>query len=155
MQKLLADPKNNFPKQHHFERDVISLLAARAEREAGYSPRKVGWMPWFGKILRSESALLQKLRNSVKAWPPLEREIFELYFIDQMELADIALMVGCTARTFHSHLCFIQRRLREALVHEVLTESKFLVVDNWTLRLKCRSCAIGHGQHAILAVDPL
>ncbi len=150
MQTLASVTKKSLGKQHHFERDAISLLTTRAELEAGYTPGKVGWLDWFGKILRCEAALLQKFRRFAEAWPPLEREIFEMYFVDQLSLADIALIVGCTAPAFHAHLRFIQRRIREALVLEVLTESKLLVVDNWTLRLKCRPCGIGRGQTAIL-----
>ena len=153
MQTLFPASKKSLSKQLGFERDVISLLAARAEQEAGYTPGKVGWLAWFGRIFRGEPELLQKFRYFAEDWPPLEREIFELYFVDHLALADIALIVGCTARAFYAQLRFIQRRLREALVHEVLSESKVLVVDSWTLRLKCRSCGSGRRQNAILAMD--
>ena len=153
MQTLFPASKKSLSKQLGFERDVISLLAARAEQEAGYTPGKVGWLAWFGRIFRGEPELLQKFRYFAEDWPPLEREIFELYFVDHLALADIALIVGCTARAFYAQLRFIQHRLREALVQEVLTESKLLVVDSWTLRLKCRRCGSGRRQNAILAMD--
>ena len=152
MQTLVPASKKSLGKERRLERDVISLLAGRAEQEAGYAPGKVGWLAWFGGIFRGEPELLQKFRHVAEDWPPLEREIFELYFVDRLALADIALIVGCTARAFYAQLRFIQRRLREALVHEVLSESKVLVVDSWTLRLKCRSCGSGRRQNAILAM---
>ncbi len=147
-----ATKKSN-GKRHRVERDVISLLAARAEQEAGYTPGKIGWLAWFGRIFSADSELLHKFRHVAEAWPPLEREIFEFYFVDHLALADIALIVGCTTKTFYAHLRFIQRRLREALVQEVLTESKALVLDNWTLRLKCRDCGTGRGLSTTLAMD--
>ncbi len=145
--------KKSLGKHHRFERDVISLLTARAEKEAGYTPGKMGWLAWFARIFRGESEQLQKFRHLAEAWPPLEREIFEMYFVDRLALADIALVVGCTSRVFQAHLCFIQRRLREALVQEVLTESKALLLDNWTLRVKCRACATGRGLNPTLTID--
>jgi DNA-directed RNA polymerase specialized sigma24 family protein len=153
MQTIVPRTKNRVRKSHPLERDVINVVAARAEQEAGYTPRKVGWLAWFGMIVRKDSDLLKRLREIAKTWPPFEREIFEFYFVDRLPLADIALLSGCTARAFHAHLCFIQHRLREALIQEVLTESKSLLVDNWTLRLKCSPCGTSHGRSAISVMD--
>ncbi len=76
-----------------------------------------------------------------------------MYFVDRLALADIASIVGCTSRAFQAHLYFIQRRLREALVQEVLSESKALAVDGWTLRLKCRGCGTGRGPQTTPVMD--
>jgi DNA-directed RNA polymerase specialized sigma24 family protein len=151
--QTLTQVKKSVAHPIRFERDLISILAARAEQEAGYTPGKVGWLVWFGKILRGEATLLPKLRDAAQSWPPLEREIFEYYFVDRLTLADIALKVGCTAKAFHAHLRFIQRRLREALVKEVLSESRRIVVDNWTLRLKCGKCGNGREQNNVPAMS--
>ncbi len=137
------------------QKDVISLVVARAEREAGYTPAQIGWLPWFGRILRGQSELLQTIRQSAEFWPPLEREIFEFYYVDRLALADIALLVGCTAKVFHTRLLFIQRRLRKELIREVLSESTTLVVDNWMLRLKRRKRGNGDRPTVIWAWPPL
>jgi hypothetical protein len=116
--------------------DFVTLLASRAEREAGFAPKKMGWLPWFGRILREDSVVFGRARKDAQEWPPLEREVFEYYFVDQLTLADIARISGCTSQALNAGLLFIQRRLREALVREVLSESKVIAVDNWTLKLK-------------------
>jgi DNA-directed RNA polymerase specialized sigma24 family protein len=155
MRTLVSARKKSLIEERRFERDLVSLLAGLAEQEAGYKPGKVGWLAWFGTIFSDEPDLLQKFRHVAEDWPPLEREMFEFYFVDHLALADIALLVGCTSQAFYAHLRFIQRRLREALVQEVLSESKVLAVDSWTLRLKCRSCGIARGQNAFLAMDQI
>ena len=109
--------------------DIINHVAARAERRAGYKVRKMGWLSWFGKVLNGQESLLQRLRHAARLWPPLEREIFEFYFVDRLALADIALIAGCTPPSFHANLLFIQRRLREALVKEALSESGTAVLN--------------------------
>ena len=42
MQTIVPAAKNTPRKSHRVERDVINVVAARAEEEAGYTPRKVG-----------------------------------------------------------------------------------------------------------------
>jgi hypothetical protein len=120
--------------------DVVAHLASLAERGAGYEPRKIGWLTWFGHVLRGDKELFQKLRHEAEYWPPLEREIFEYYYVDHLALDQIVVIVGCTAKAFHAHLLFIQRRLREMLVREVLAELKETPNQRWVGRLRCRKC---------------
>jgi hypothetical protein len=120
--------------------DVVQRLALRAERRAGFAQKKMGWLSWFGQVVRGEAALLQKLRDTAKLWPPLEREIFESYFVERLSLADIAVIAGCTAKAFHAHLLFIQCRLRETLIREVLFESRKATAEAWTENLQSRTC---------------
>ncbi len=103
--------------------DIVTHVAACAERGAGYRVRKMGWLSWFGVVLKGQACLLQRLRHAAKFWPPLEREIFELYFVDHLALTDIVLIAGCTPGSFHAHLFFILRRLREELIKEALAEA--------------------------------
>ncbi len=104
--------------------DLISEVASQAEMRLGYRPGKMGWLAWFSQVLRGEKRLLQNLCAHAKRWPPLEREIFELYYVKGMALADIALLTGCTPKAFHTHLVFIQRRLRMEMIRQVLAESR-------------------------------
>jgi hypothetical protein len=103
---------------------IIEYLASQAEQRAGYRPNEIGWLSWFDGVVRGESLLLQKLRHAATSWHPLEKAIFDFYFVDRLTLADIGLRVRCDEGVFHTHLLSIQRRIRGAVVFEVMCELK-------------------------------
>jgi hypothetical protein len=99
------------------EWEMLQEVSCRAEREIGFQPEKIGWLAWFKNIVSQEKGLLQQFQKVALGWPPLERDLFELYFIGNMELEPIAA-------TLHEPLISIQRRLREEMIRQALYESK-------------------------------
>ena len=106
------------------EHRLINRIAASAEAKIACGPEKLGWLAWFGRVLRGQKGLLYHFREIAQLWPPLERAIFELLYIDGVALSDIALMTGCTAKAFHARLQRVQLRLRQEMIRLVLLESK-------------------------------
>jgi hypothetical protein len=119
--------------------DMVTRLVFRAEHRAGYTPGKIGWLTWSRRVFRGEKGFLQQLQKAAAYWPPLEREIFELYYVNCLALADIALMAGCTSDAFQAHLRFLRHRLREALLREVLLESELPRIPRSSRWPRCRS----------------
>jgi DNA-directed RNA polymerase specialized sigma24 family protein len=99
------------------EQEILEEVSSRAEREIGFTPEKIGWLAWFKNLVSQEKGLLQRFQKVALGWPPIERDLFELYFIGDMELETIAL-------TLHEPLISIQRRLREEIIRQALYESK-------------------------------
>jgi DNA-directed RNA polymerase specialized sigma24 family protein len=84
-------------------------------------------MDWFRSVLRSERKILQQLQGAARDWPPVEREIFEFYFVDGLALTDVARITGCAANAFRAHLEWLQGQLRKEIVKQVVSESKTAV----------------------------
>jgi DNA-directed RNA polymerase specialized sigma24 family protein len=97
--------------------DLVEKMACRAEEAVGHQPEKLGWLAWFKRIIHQEKGLLRQFQKVATQWPPVERELFELYFVRGMELDPIAV-------TFHEPLVSMQRRLREEVIKQALYESK-------------------------------
>jgi RNA polymerase sigma-70 factor (ECF subfamily) len=55
------------------------------------------------------------LHEAIECLPPLQRTILTLYHLDEMPIADIALVIGLAEGTIKSHLFRSRKQLRDAL----------------------------------------
>jgi hypothetical protein len=99
------------------EQEILQEVSCRAETESGFKTGKIGWLAWFKNLVNEKIGLLQQFRKVAVGWPPIERDLFELYFVGDMELEPVAV-------TLHEPLVSIQRRLREEIIRQALYESK-------------------------------
>ena len=102
---------------------IVMEVANRAEDLAGYHSKRDGWLPWFREIVRSDGGLAKRLQSAAEAWPGMERLIFEFYFFDGFDLADIGFITECSGDELHLHLLAVQQRLREEVILDVLGAS--------------------------------
>jgi ribosomal subunit interface protein len=65
-----------------------------------------------------EKELLEQLQDTLRSWPPLERELFELYFVQGFEPQALAQITRQPLKKVKDTLLSIQRRLREELREE-------------------------------------
>ncbi|HEY0258015.1 MAG TPA: HPF/RaiA family ribosome-associated protein [Candidatus Methylacidiphilales bacterium] len=61
--------------------------------------------------------LLEQVQPAVKNWPQSERELFEFYFIENLDPQDIADITGQPTAKVQETLLSVQKRLRET-IHE-------------------------------------
>jgi RNA polymerase sigma factor (sigma-70 family) len=64
--------------------------------------------------------LLAGLRRAASTWPPVEREVFELYYVEGFEVDEVAMIVGATAKRVREIIATIQQRLRAAALEQAL-----------------------------------
>jgi ribosomal subunit interface protein len=68
--------------------------------------------------LVEEKELLEQLQDAVQNWPRLERDVFELYFVQGFEAEEIAQVTGQPLKKVKDTIAIVQSRLR----HEMLEE---------------------------------
>jgi RNA polymerase sigma factor (sigma-70 family) len=68
--------------------------------------------------LVEEKELLEELQNAVQSWPRLERDVFELYFVQGFEAEEIAQVTRQPLKKVKEIIATVQSRLR----HEMLEE---------------------------------
>jgi ribosomal subunit interface protein len=73
-------------------------------------------------LAASEHDLIDHLQKVSHHWPPRERSIFELYFIEGFEPDEVAMMEGVKTAEITKLIPLVQARLRSALMEEL--ESK-------------------------------
>jgi RNA polymerase sigma factor (sigma-70 family) len=62
-----------------------------------------------------QKELLEDVQNTINGWPRLERDAFELRFVEGLEEDEVAIVLGLTAIGAHELLGNIQDRLRDTL----------------------------------------
>lgn len=62
--------------------------------------------------------LLAEARRTASAWPPFERELFELYFVEGFEPDELAMITGRSREQVRAGLDRIQERLRASLLEQ-------------------------------------
>jgi RNA polymerase sigma factor (sigma-70 family) len=62
--------------------------------------------------------LLEQMQQAARAWPKLERDFFELYFIEGFEPHDIAMILRVSASKAEETLASVQAKLREELLSQ-------------------------------------
>jgi RNA polymerase sigma factor (sigma-70 family) len=63
----------------------------------------------------AEMELLDAVQRTVNGWPKMEREAFELYFVEGLEVDEVAMVLGGTAPGADQFLAHIRDRLRDTL----------------------------------------
>jgi DNA-directed RNA polymerase specialized sigma24 family protein/ribosome-associated translation inhibitor RaiA len=63
--------------------------------------------------------LVERLQQEVKSWPPVERQVFELYYLVGLELGDIAMILRETEAETRAVIDQTQLRLRDFVRHAV------------------------------------
>jgi DNA-directed RNA polymerase specialized sigma24 family protein len=64
----------------------------------------------------AQAELLEEFQKTASQWPKLEREAFELYFVEGYESEEIGMVLGLSAKEASELLTVIRRRLRETLL---------------------------------------
>ena len=62
--------------------------------------------------------LLEEVQSTANTWPKQEREVFELYFVEGFEPAEIAMVLGVPVKEAEGLLAGIRGRVRDALLAE-------------------------------------
>ena len=64
--------------------------------------------------------LLAQMRKTANAWPKPEREVFELYFVEGFDPAEIAMVVGQPASRVTELITSLQERLRADVLEQAI-----------------------------------
>jgi DNA-directed RNA polymerase specialized sigma24 family protein len=59
---------------------------------------------------------LQQIERDLPKWPRPEREVFELYFYEGLELEEITMVMGQPLKVVREHIASIQQRVRERIL---------------------------------------
>jgi len=65
----------------------------------------------------ADAQLLQRMIQAIEALPPLQRTVITLYHLDEIGVAQVALITGLAEGTVKSHLFRARMRLRQQLQH--------------------------------------
>ncbi|HEV2453816.1 MAG TPA: HPF/RaiA family ribosome-associated protein [Verrucomicrobiae bacterium] len=68
--------------------------------------------------IAAQHDLLAQMRQTAKSWPKLEREIFELYFVEGFEPDEIAMITGRSVTGARDVISSLQKRLREEVLEQ-------------------------------------
>ena len=106
--------------KRHLERKRIPILETTAEEDSSPLVEQLS----DGVNIEGAAAdeeISQHLHRAIDALPPLQRTILTLYHLEEMQIAEIALLTGVAEGTIKSHLFRSRKQLRVALESRVGT----------------------------------
>jgi len=106
--------------KRHLERKRIPILETTAEEDSSPLVEQLS----DGVNVEGTAAdeeISQHLHRAIDALPPLQRTILTLYHLEEMQIAEIALLTGVAEGTIKSHLFRSRKQLRVALESRVGT----------------------------------
>ncbi len=62
--------------------------------------------------------LLEFVQSRIQSWPRIERDLFNLHFIEGFESGDVAMIVGVPPRAVHEMIGGLHERMRHLLIEE-------------------------------------
>lgn len=100
--------------KRHLERKRIPLAEPHADAE-GRSPLDRISDDFDIEAASIESQSAGYLHEAIDCLPPMQRTILTLYHLDEMPIAEIAMITGLAEGTIKSHLFRSRKQLRDAL----------------------------------------
>lgn len=100
--------------KRHLERKRIPLAEPNADSE-GLAPLDRVSDDFDIEEASIESQSADHLHAAIDCLPPLQRTILTLYHLDEMPIAEVAMITGLAVGTIKSHLFRSRKQLRDAL----------------------------------------
>lgn len=92
---------------------LLEAIEPTEETQADYIPDPQSRPP---DVTAAEEELVSALRSLARRWPKMEREIFEMHYLEGMGAEDIATTLGCAVTKVNHQIARIQNTLRRRLV---------------------------------------
>jgi ribosomal subunit interface protein len=70
--------------------------------------------------LAARKDLLEELHHAIKGWPRLERNVFELYFVEGFDADEISMIVGEPGKKVEEVITNMQENLRQEVLKQAL-----------------------------------
>jgi RNA polymerase sigma-70 factor (ECF subfamily) len=104
--------------KRHLERKRIPLAEATAD-EDGPSPMESVSDGFDLEAACVDEQNMAYLHHAIEALPPLQRTVLTLYHLEEVPIAEIAVITGLAEGTIKSHLFRSRKHLRDALGNQI------------------------------------
>lgn len=101
--------------KRHLERLRIPLAELSPDAEEGLSLLKQIGDGFDLEAAFADAQVQDVLNAAIEALPPLQRTLLTLYHLDELPIAEIAIVTGLAEGTIKSHLFRTRKQLRERL----------------------------------------